>query len=322
MATFNHISGAEPSTITFKLATVTQTRNSSAMHQEILTIGDPDSSLALAAVLNAVPASTAWGVVVRQVGNSSIQGNSTVFQGTSPWVIAGNSTVAPLAGSTWATRPVQSSQADLRMTAYQSTAADLNVTIAGNSTVVQGTTPWTIAGNSTVIVQSGNSSVIVTSGNSSVIVTSGNLTSTCVQGTSPWVVAEIMQSSVAPSSNSSGVIVRQVIDALTTFASTTALASTVLSVVSSVANIRAYVTAFTLTSTNQTAAQWGFYSSNGTLLWPMIVAALSSAVAGMNLAVAPPGYLFRTAASDALNFKTNGATVAGVQLGVSYFQAP
>lgn len=141
MATFNHVSGQEPSTVTFKLATVTQTRNSSVMHQEIMALGDPDSSAAIAAVLNAVPASTAWGLVIRQVGNSSIQGNSTVAplagstwatrpiqssaadlqmtatQGTSPWVIAGNSTVAPLAGSTWATRPIQSSAADLQMTA-------------------------------------------------------------------------------------------------------------------------------------------------------------------------------------------------------------
>jgi hypothetical protein len=58
-------------------------------------------------------------------------------------------------------------------------------------------------------------------------------------------------------------------------------------------------------------------------LWPLTLAALSSAVAGANLAVAAPGYLFRTAgASDALNFKTAGTTCAGVQLGVSYFRAP
>lgn len=178
MATLDHISGAEPSTVTFKLATVKQTINSSAMHKEIQIVGDPDSSVALAAVLNAVPASTAWGLVTREAGGTLsslggivvIQGNSTVAplagstwnvrpvqssaadlqmtatQGTNPWVIAGNSTVAPLAGSTWATRPIQSSQGDLRMTAYQSTIADLNATVtplAGSTWRTQpGSTLW------------------------------------------------------------------------------------------------------------------------------------------------------------------------------------
>jgi hypothetical protein len=92
---------------------------------------------------------------------------------------------------------------------------------------------------------------------------------------------------------------------------------------SSGANLRTYVTAYSITSTNQTPAHWGFFSSNGTLLWPLTLAALSSGVAGANLAVSAPAYLFRTAgASDALNFKTAGSTVAGVQLGVSYFRAP
>jgi len=487
MATFNHISGAEPSTVTFKLATVTQTRNSSAMHQEIMALGDPDTSNALAAVLNAQPASTAWGLVTRDVSTgpyviSSIQGITT---------IQGNSTVAPLAGSTWNVRPLQSSQADLRITAYQSTAADLNVTVAGYvapSTVVTvaafgsglissavqaggssalnvrnvwsstntdqsvsarcfqssaadlaatvtpaggstwrtqpGSTLWAssagfhfdssgalqiagsfsassivtvsqlldssggsvtaadsannairvnvvagAAGGSTIVsigafnslvssaVQAGGSSALTVrnvwsstnadqpvsaaqAGSWNIVNITGSMSSlstghVTVDTGSIRVVqssaAELLvtatlgtnlQSTAAPSSGSSGLVVRQVIDVLTAFASTSALASTTLAVVSSAANIRAYVTAYTITTTNQTAAQWGFFSSNGTLLWPMTLAALSSGVAGVNLAVSPPGYLFRTAASDALNFKTNGSTVSSVQLGVSYYLAP
>lgn len=101
MATFSRIGGAEPSTITFKAATVTQTRNSSVMHQEIISLGDPDSSNAIAAVLNTTPASTAWGIVTRPVGTQTIQGNSTVFQGGAPWTIAGNSTVKQGSGDIW-----------------------------------------------------------------------------------------------------------------------------------------------------------------------------------------------------------------------------
>lgn len=596
MATFNHISGQEPSTVSFKLATVTQTRNSSVMHQEILAIGDPDTSNAIAAVLNGVPPSTAWGIVTRQVGNSSIQGNSTVFQGTSPWVIAGNSTVAPLAGSTWATRPIQSSAADLQMTAtqgtspwvvagastvaplagstwatrpiqssaadlqmtatpvagstwrtqpgstlwassagfhfnssgdlkveasvsatvgstvstgfisvrisdgstwvvdylnastftstnvgggvnflragqssvsstdlfvipwgstqgaqyiipvtdsgvsvidstnrainvnvvagaaggstimtvstvqgavivrssaanalvsvyqstaselqatvtpvagstwrsqpgstlwassagfhfdssgamlvagsfsaqfsstkadnlvtvYQSTAADLNVTVAGYSTIVAVSslggaviTRSSKADSLHTVYQSTASDLNVTVAGYSTTVNVSSLGGVVtIQGNSTVSIGTNLQSSVAPSSGSSGLVVRQVVDVITSFASTSALASTTLSVVSSVANIRAYVTAYSITSTNQTPAHWGFFSSNGTQLWALTLAALSSGVAGANLAVSPPGYLFRTAASDALNFKTAGSTVAGVQLSVSYFQAP
>ncbi len=690
MATFNHIGGAEPSTLTFKLATVSQTRNSSVMHQEIMALGDPDTSNAIAAVLNTVPASTAWALAVRQVGNSSIQGNSTVFQGTSPWVIAGNSTVAPLAGSTWATRPIQSSAADLQMTATQGTspwvisgnstvfqgssawqaqvtnqvrvtnssAADFVVTVSGQSTtfnvsslagavivrsskadalmtvyqstaadlqatVTQASTVWavqlsnystqvnvssvagvvTVTPNSTAWVKSagfsvdssnylnvnasftGSTTVNVSSVSGVVSVmpnstlwassagfhfdssgalqingtfsasttvnvsslagivtvkasTGANSTdfisvrvtdgvnfqdpvpeylanssfalSTVVGGPFflrasaaiptastadnlwqvPWatlngaqyaalvtdsgatvmdstntaikvnvvagaaggstqvsikemltssgaslldstntamrvnvvagaaggstivtistvqgVVAVVPGSSLAsaafsmrvsdgstfltlavdythdaaltfssvtgamllargssalptavsadndavavwaslngainviqrdstggpamstaiPSSASAALPVRIVVDAITSFASTSALASTSVEVVSSGAGLRTYVTAYSITSTNQTPAQWGFFSSNATLLWPMTLAALSSGVAGANLAVAAPGYLFRTAAADALNFKTAGSTVATVQMGVSYYRAP
>jgi hypothetical protein len=393
MPSFDHISGAEPSTVTFKLRTVSMTVNSSKQHSEILALGDPDSSIAIAAVIATAPASTAWGLVTRPIGPLTIQGNSTVIiqgnstvaplagstwatrpiqssaadlqmtatQGTNPWIIAGNSTVAPLAGSTWNTRPIQSSAADLQMTAtpaagstwnvraLNSSAADLQVTAtpsAGstwNSRPIQSSaadlqmTATPLAGSTWNVraLCSSQKDLLNTVYQSSAAEL--QMTATPLAG-STWNVRALnssaadllatvtigtnLQSTVAPSSNSSGLIVRQVIDGLTTFASTTALASTTIECASSAAGIRHYVTAYTITSTNQTPAQWGFYSSNGTLLWPMTIAAISSAVSGVNLAVAPPGYLFRTVAADALNFKTNGSTVISVQLGVSYYRAP
>src|SRR6185295_10074504 len=131
MATFGSIQGAEPSTVTFELRTVKINQISTLMHQEIMSLGDPDTSNAIAAVLNAVPASTAWGLVTREAGGTLSSLGGIV-------VIQGNSTVAPLAGSTWNVRPVQSSAADLQMTA------------------TQGTNPWTIAGNSTVFPGAGS----------------------------------------------------------------------------------------------------------------------------------------------------------------------
>lgn len=391
MATLGKIGGAEPSTLTFELRTVTFNQNSTTMHAEVLVLGDPDTTNALAAVVNTTPGSTAWGLVTRSIiaaGNSSVtvaavgagvrmnigstaadnavvvSGNSTVAPlAGSVWSIQGNSTVAPLAGSTWNTRSLSSSKADFLATVYQSTAADLNVTVAGYSTIVtiaaiaagagrlnigstaadnavlisgnstaqciQVTNPWTIAGNSTVAplagstwatrpIQSSQADLRMTAYQS----TAADLNVT-VAGYSTIVSANIvMQSSVAPSSASSGVIVRQVIDVITSFASTSALASTSVEVASSVAAVRIYVVGYSITSTNQTPAHWGFFSSNATLLWPLTLAAISSGVTGVNLAVSAPAYLFRTTAAEALNFKSAGTTVAGVQMGVSYFKAP
>ncbi len=402
---FGHIGGAEPSTLTFKLATVTQTRNSSAMHQELMVISDPDSTLGNAAVLNAVPASTAWGLVTRPVGGTlssvggvvSIQGNSTVvvasgnssviitsgnssvFQASSAWqvqvtslptvTIQGNSRVVVASGKssvivTSGNSSVIVTSGNLTSTCVQGTspwiiAGNSTVVVAsgnssviitsGNSSVFQASSAWqvqvtsmptvTIQGNSTVVVSAGNSSVIITSGNSSVIVTSGNITSTCVQGTNPWTIAgnstvvqaaasnpwitaSVMQSSIAPSSGSSGVIVRQVIDNVLTVASTNAFASTILTIQSSGAALRSYVTAYSITTTNAGPTKIGFYSS-AVIVWPIVLAAVSSAISGVNLAVSPPGYLFRTiGAADALSLNSKSSTIAGWQVAVSYFRAP
>lgn len=376
MATFSHISGAEPSTVTFKAATVTQTRNSSAMHQEIISIGDPESSLGLVAVLGAAPASTTFGMVVRRVGDSTsiIHGDSTVFQGSSLWqvqisngnssvtitsiaagagrlnigstaadnlvLVSGNSTVAPLAGSTWNTRTLQSSQADLKMTAYQSTASEFQATVTpastvwqvqihGDSTVFQGSSAWQVQisnGNSSVTITSiaagaGRLNIGSTAADNAVLV-SGN--STVFQGGAPWTVADVMQSSAAPSSNSSGIIVRQVVDNILTTASTSAFASTALTIQSSGAALRSYVTAYSITTTNAGPSKIAFYSS-GVVLWPILLAAVSSAVSGVNLAVSAPAYLFRTiGAADALTLNLGGgaSTVGGWRVGVSYFRAP
>jgi len=325
MATFSHISGAEPSTITFKARTIAITQNSSVMQQEIISLGDPDTSNAVAAILNTAPASTAWGLATRPVGYSTtvqvssvggivqIQGNSTVVFAAgliSSAVPAGNSsglTVRPVWSSTNTDQPVSAAQSGTWTVSQSNFSTTVQVSsVAGTVKVDQVSTTWAVQMTqySTTMQVSSVGGIVTIQGNSTVSI-----------GTN-------LQSTSAPSSGSSGLVVRQVIDNILTFASTSALASTTVEVQSSGANLRTYVTAYSITSTNQTPAHWGFFSSNGALLWPITLAALSSGVAGANLAVAPPGYLFRTNASDALNFKTNGSTVAGVQLGVSYFRAP
>jgi hypothetical protein len=135
LASFNHIGGSEPSTLTFKAATVTQTRNSSVMHQELISLADPDSSLAVAAVLAGNPASTAWGLVVRGAGPFATTGDSTCVQGTNPWTIAGNSTIVIAAGHlSSAAAAANSSALNVRVVGGASSAADFPVRAVLSST--------------------------------------------------------------------------------------------------------------------------------------------------------------------------------------------
>lgn len=179
MAVFSNIGLQEPSTITGRVATVSINRGSTAEQQEILVLGDPETSNAIARVLNAAPASTDWGVVVRPVGASttvnvsSVAGVVAVAQDSTVWAVqsaqAGAWTVRATLSSTSADNPVTASQAgawtvratlsstsadnpvsaaqagtwDVRnvssvagkVAVVNSSAADLNVTVAGYSTI-------------------------------------------------------------------------------------------------------------------------------------------------------------------------------------------
>ena len=354
--TYGNVAGQEPSTVTFRAATVQIARGSTTENQEIMVVGDPLSSVGMARVLAAPPASTEYGLAVRVVGGPSsavdlpvfISGNSTVIQGTNPWVVSPNSTawiknagVAVDSSNYIFVKNDPSNRYNIG-----STAADNAVAISGNSTVLQGTNPWVIgfqAGNISSGAQSGASSGLTTrpvwsSSNAdqpvktdptvrhnigstaadNAVAISGN--STVIQGTSPWVVSEVMNSSVAPSSGSSGVIVRPVIDNILTSASTNAFTSSNFSVQSSAASVRSYVVAYSITSTVQAPTTMRFMSGS-TLLWPVALASLSSAVSGANLAVSAPAYLFRTKSAGPLTLNVN-SSVAGFRVAVSYFRAP
>jgi hypothetical protein len=120
MPTFSKIDGAEPSTVTFSLASVTQDRGGVTQHQEIVTLGGTESTLAVAAVLASAPASTAWALAVREVSPTT---SVRVFQST-----AGDLNVT-VAGYVAPSTIVTVSTGSVRV--HQSTAGDLNVTVAG-----------------------------------------------------------------------------------------------------------------------------------------------------------------------------------------------
>lgn len=125
MASFSNIDGEEGSTVTFSVAAVSITRNSSVELQEILTIGDPDSSLALAAVTNAAPASTRWGLNVRVVGGPSSVADFSV-RAVLPSTGADNPVSAAQASTVWAVQAAVSSVSGMVMVAAPSTANSSN----------------------------------------------------------------------------------------------------------------------------------------------------------------------------------------------------
>jgi hypothetical protein len=123
------IAGAEPSTITFKVRTFTQNQNSTLMHQEVLTLGGIASTLALAQVLDGDPASTEFGLVVRQVGHSTIV---TVA------AMPANSSVVAISGPTSTAAPATSDTGVVvRQVGYSTIVSVANtVAIQGNSTAI------------------------------------------------------------------------------------------------------------------------------------------------------------------------------------------
>lgn len=216
-----------------------------------------------------------------------------------------------------------------------STAADNPVIISGNSTVVVSAFA---AGLLSSAAAAGNSSALnvrIVGGASSAadclvrpVFSSTNadnpvravLSSTAADNPVVATIGTNLQSSVAGSSNSSALLVRPIIDNILTVASTNAFASTSFTVQSSGAALRTYVTAYSITSTNSAAKRIAFYSS-GTMVWPIVLQAVSSAMSGANLAVSAPAYLFRGTASEAMTVQV-ASSLAGYMVAVSYFRAP
>lgn len=98
MATHGDIGVSQPaaSTITMKVRTVTLDLNSTTVHQEILTLGDAESSLGLARVLASQPTSTHYGLVVREapVALSNLT-NSTVLATSTATTLLSSAATTP-----------------------------------------------------------------------------------------------------------------------------------------------------------------------------------------------------------------------------------
>jgi hypothetical protein len=301
---------------------VTVRQSSYADFNTLSRLADRDQSTQVAAILGSAPASTSYGLVTRDLSTgpyavSSVGGVVTVSTGPS---------LARLVDRDASTQVAAILGAAPASTTYGLVTRDLSTgpfavsSVGGVVTVSTGPFQISSVGGSLNIRALSFLTDAV-----SAVVSTGSLRVN-QSSAADLLVTIYPQSSVAPSSGSSGVVVRQVIDNLITTASTNAFGggsgSTTFAIQSSGASLRSYVTGYSITSTVQTPTVVCFRSS-GTLLAPIVMAAISSAVTGANLAVAPPGYLFRTiGASDALSLNTNGSSVSGFRVWVSYFRAP
>ena len=285
--TYTNVGGEESSTITFRVGTVQIARGTTNEQQEVLIVGDPQTSNALARVVAAAPVSTEFGLIVRVAG--------------------GPSSVADLA----VRAVLPSTAADNLVTNTIGLNLQSTSLPASNSS---GLNVWIVGGLVTAISSLSTGHVTVDTGSVRVIQSSANeLLVTNTIGTN-------LQSTSAPSSGSSGLVVRQVVDGITTVNSTTALGTTSFTVQTSAAGIRTYVTAYSLLSTAGGPLRVYFYDGV-TILWPMIFAALTSAISGANLAVPAPAYLFRGSVAAGMTIQSD-STQSSFHAAVSYYRAP
>lgn len=385
MASFSRIKGEESSTTTFKAATVTQTRNSSVMHQELISLADAESSLGIARVLAAEPVSTEFGLGVRIISGPSSGADlkmtlRNVFDGGA----LANVQVGDNANSAVRVNVVSSSKAGAQFSVYQSTASDLNVTVAGYSTIVSVANTVTISpvAGSTFNVRPLQSSaadlqatvtpVAGSTWNVRPLQSSAadlQMTATPLAGStwnvrplqssaadlqvtatpaagSTWAVRPLQSSASdlkvsaflfdstgnaidastqSMSSGARGIFVRPVIPGSTTYAASTAGQSTLTALFSSAAATRPYVYAYSLTSTNTSPVDCAFCISSGanagSTIWIVRLQANSSGVTGANMAVAPPGYLFRGSTGQNMTFNVTSSVVGGISLSVAAFRS-
>lgn len=164
--------------------------------------------------------------------------------------------------------------------------------------------------------------------------TAADLLATVVPGSTTWTVQSrvttssggaVEGSTTAPAVGVIGLHVRQVYPTLqsTTTLITSTASTAVYALVSSAASLRQKVFAYSITSTHTRPSTLVFMSSLASDLWAVQMGSGSSGVTGANLALSPPGFLFATAAANALNVRfedgSSAASTQVVRVSFSYF---
>lgn len=339
MATFSRIAIDEPTTVDKNAATVQMDRGGTLEEQEIIVIGDCESTVAIARVSTGVP-STHAGLITRSLTYQSSQADNraTVYQST-----AGDLNVTAAQGGTWniGTVTTVSSLAGIVTVGEYSTAAP-----AANSTglVVRiaspSTGPFQMSSLGGRVEVGEYSTATPATGSTGLIVRVASPSTGPFQMSSLGGVVNVQQNSTVwqgqvtikdssgvnvpastalPVNGAVGLHVRQVYPTiLSTAFSTIGNGSTSSTVVSSAAGVRHKVFAYSITSTVQAVNSLSFASGLSNVIWTMQHQSVSSGISGANLAVTPPAWLFATAAAEPLVFKITGST-GSYHLSFSYF---
>ena len=203
----------------------------------------------------------------------------------------------------------------LPVSVFQSTAADLNVTVAGYSTTVNVSS---LAG--AVNCRSSAANFLASIYQS----TAADLQVTASQNSTAWsVLARVTTSSgggvegssISPAHNALGLHVREVLSSQqsTTLVVTSSNSTVLRSLISSVAGLQHKVHAYYLGVSTGVELSTIVFVSSGTggdagVAKNRWAVAMSSLVFGANLAVSQPCFLFRTDASEALNCRIESAS--------------
>lgn len=268
---------------------------------------------------DAAPASTSYGITVRQVGYSTIVAVSS---------LAGLVTAAPISSSgvsmSTDAEPASTKQGlivrHVGRINIGSTATDnvVNVSsLAGIAAVRPSDTSWLSSAGAHFNSSGG---LIVDQGSTVWIVSQ-------VSSVAGVLKSQIMDSSnvtpnivgTRPSTGAQGIAVRSVLNDLnSTCFSTMGNNSTSSTIVSSAASVKVKVYAYSITSTAQAVNTLSFASSLANPIWQVQMQSISSGITGANLAVTPPAWLFATEAASPLVFKVTGTT-GTYHLSFSYF---
>ena len=316
MATFSHLGVSQPSTIALKVASVTVTRNSTAKHQELLTLADAEDSVGLARVLAAPMASTAYGLGVRIISGPSSAADLSVTI-ANPTVTVGVSSIAgrSLVDQNSTVWPVQipSSQS---VQVKNSTIGDLLASVQQNSTVWQVQCAQ-ISSLSTghVTVDTGSMTLASIAAAAGRIPIGSTATENVVlaqlhDSTGNAIISSTSAASTA-TAGARGLLVRHPIPDCTSATVRLATAGDNAILSSAATTIHVYAVTFswgqpsTGTSTGSSGGLVQIQAgTTGARLWSFNFQPSSLGSGHNSLAVTPPAYLFRTGASASLNAAT------------------
>lgn len=295
------------STITLSLRTKTFDLGGSTLHEEVIVLGDANSSAAVGAITNTAPESTRYGLNVRIVSGPSTANDlvARVNQGV------GNSSAA----DRWRANIANSSAADYSPVRLVNSSGDGYAPLATDYTHDSTLTASTVAAPSVMLRASATAPTAV-SGDDRFVVQWGLRSGAAVAALTDGNGAIAQTSSNAPTSNAIGLVVRPALGGLQTYAASTTGQATVTTIVSSAAGSKAFVYGYTITSTASTGVVAAGFYDGATLKWPV---KLSSGFAGANLAVSPPGFIFAGTTGAALTFNVESSVTGGMTVGIAYW---